>query len=218
MATASYFSPVVDDESRILILGTFPGEDSLEKGEYYADSRNQLWDILGNALENPGIKNNSYAQKVQFLLQHNIALWDVLKCVTRDGSSDNAIIDYQCNDLLGFLLRYPSIEKILFNGGDAADLFRKCFFKCPCVSSASPRLKINPKCILITLHKNKIEVESPETCAPPAGCRKIRGITLPSTSGVNTTLSVEKKTDKWREALQNTPPTEETVEVYIHTV
>ena len=40
------FAPIIDNNTKILILGSIPGKQSLEKQEYYANPRNTFWKIL----------------------------------------------------------------------------------------------------------------------------------------------------------------------------
>ena len=64
------FSPIVGKQSKILILGTMPGKDSLRLDEYYANSRNVFWEIIYN-LHNLEIQND-YKSKTEFLKQNEI--------------------------------------------------------------------------------------------------------------------------------------------------
>lgn len=38
--------PWVDDKTRILIVGTMPGEESLNQQTYYANFRNKFWHYM----------------------------------------------------------------------------------------------------------------------------------------------------------------------------
>ncbi len=81
--------PVVDDQSRILILGTLPGGESLRKGEYYTKNSNQFWRILSR-IHGEQI-NLDYESRLEFLHRHGIALWDIIKKAKRVGSLDKNI-------------------------------------------------------------------------------------------------------------------------------
>jgi len=113
--------PIIDDQSRILILGTLPGEKSLSKREYYADNCNKFWKILSCIFEEQ-IKQ-VYESKLEFLYRKGIALWDVLKAAEREGSSDSSIDKPDLNDLEGLIKKHPSIKIIGFNGKCAKKFF-----------------------------------------------------------------------------------------------
>ena len=116
-------APVVDEKSRILILGTLPGDKSLRTRQYYADSSNQFWEIL-SSIYNEKIDANYYS-RLCILSNKRIALWDVLKSAKRVGSLDSAIEEETPNDFSSLFERYPQIEAIGFNGVNAQMLFRK---------------------------------------------------------------------------------------------
>ncbi|RKD90048.1 DNA-deoxyinosine glycosylase [Mangrovibacterium diazotrophicum] len=115
--------PVVDDKSKILILGTMPGEESLRQQAYYAHPRNLFWKlieaVIGESL--PG----DYEEKKSFLLHHGIALWDVCHSCERQGSLDTDISDELPNDIANFIVNYPNVTTIGLNGKKAAQLFGK---------------------------------------------------------------------------------------------
>lgn len=115
---AKCFEPIVDNESKFLILGTMPGTDSLKTGEYYASSRNSFWKIM-SALYNGSKPFASYEEKIECLHKNNIALWDVYKSCERKGALDKDIKNAVPNDIDGFLEEHPSIEYIIVNGQKA---------------------------------------------------------------------------------------------------
>ncbi|MEA3270706.1 MAG: DNA-deoxyinosine glycosylase, partial [Pseudomonadota bacterium] len=71
------FPPVVDAHTRVLILGSLPGEASLAQSQYYAHKQNQFWRLAGEVIgqDLPGME---YAARLQVLLAHRIGLWDVV--------------------------------------------------------------------------------------------------------------------------------------------
>jgi hypoxanthine-DNA glycosylase len=117
------FEPIEDKNCRILILGTMPGRQSLEKNEYYANPRNVFWDIIFSLFGEP--MTEDYEKKRRLLLLHGIALWDVLKNCRRDTSADSDIRDPVPNDLLSFFNDHPPIDNVFFNGKQAWELYRK---------------------------------------------------------------------------------------------
>lgn len=117
------FEPVIDHESRILILGTLPGRRSLELKQYYADSRNVFWFIAERLFAID--QTFSYKRRLGMLLQNGIAIWDVLEQADREGSSDGKIVrgSEVANDFSQFFAEHPSITDVLFNGDRPRELF-----------------------------------------------------------------------------------------------
>ena len=119
------FKPVASTNSRVLILGTLPGPVSLEKRQYYAQSRNAFWPIMGELFG--AAPELAYGERLRKLQQHRVALWDVCHSAYREGALD-ASIDQQsivANDLAGFLRTHTSIRLICFNGQTAGKLYRQ---------------------------------------------------------------------------------------------
>lgn len=119
------FPPLARADARILILGSMPGEASLQAGAYYAHPRNAFWPIMGAACgASPDL---SYAKRVARLQAAGIAVWDVIGRCRRQGSLDAAIEagSVEVNDFLAFFRVHRSIGKILFNGTAARDLYRR---------------------------------------------------------------------------------------------
>ena len=119
------FAPLIEEDSKILILGTMPGEQSILMNQYYGHSRNNFWKILFTLFGKELSKE--YIDKIDLLKQNKIAVWDVLESCHRIGSLDSAIKLEVANDLNNFLKKYPNIKSIYFNGQLAAKLFRKHF-------------------------------------------------------------------------------------------
>lgn len=113
------FAPIVDDDSRILVLGSMPGRESLMAGEYYRNQRNAFWRII-SILFNNGQPFNSYEEKVACLRHNHIALWDTIKYCDREGSLDSNIRNAVRNDIAAFLKQYPNIKRVIANGATAA--------------------------------------------------------------------------------------------------
>lgn len=122
------FPPVSDSNSRVLILGSIPGIKSLEAKEYYAHPMNQFWKILYELFQKK--QESDYQKKIAFLLQHRIALWDVIQLCERQGSSDNQIQNIILNDFQQFFSIHSSIHAIFFNGTKARDTFQKYVGNC----------------------------------------------------------------------------------------
>lgn len=116
------FKPIVFENSKILILGTMPGKDSLMTGEYYASSSNSFWKII-ETIYNNGNKFANYKEKVSCLKKNRISLWDVYGQCDRKGSLDSSIRNEVLNDIDAFLLEHSSIKRIVFNGKKAASAY-----------------------------------------------------------------------------------------------
>ncbi|OYW39435.1 MAG: DNA-deoxyinosine glycosylase [Hydrogenophilales bacterium 12-61-10] len=119
------FPPIADAHARILILGSLPGQVSLQRQQYYAQPQNAFWKIMGRLFDaGPEL---AYAERTQRLVENGIALWDVCASAQRPGSLDAAIVHSSVvpNDLAAFLAHHPGIGLIGFNGGKAAELYRR---------------------------------------------------------------------------------------------
>ncbi len=123
----------------MLILGSFPGEQSLRQQEYYANRQNKLWDILSRLRDDDF--DVEYTRKLALLRKHKIALWDVIESCERNGSSDSAIRNPVGNDIPGFLNHHRGIRCILLNGRTAEQQYIRLFPDLPpgiYVPSSSP--------------------------------------------------------------------------------
>jgi len=120
------FKPIINKDSKVLILGTMPGIKSLEENEYYGNKRNAFWSILYQLFDEEMTEN--YDKKKKFILKHRLALWDTLKLCYREGSLDAKIKDEEPNAILELINNYKSINYIIFNG-KGAEKFYKRYFK-----------------------------------------------------------------------------------------
>lgn len=110
------FKYIANESSNILILGTFPGEESRKLGQYYGNKRNQFWKILFEIYNEEYNKDLNYEEKINFLLRRNIALWDVIETCITEGSLDSKIKDPTFNNINKFLNSHEKITKIFCNG------------------------------------------------------------------------------------------------------
>ena len=117
MQSIRSLSPAANKDARLLILGSMPGVQSLQKGQYYAHPRNDFWPLLFAVLrENDPVE---YDARIAVLLTHKIALWDVIGECEREGSLDKNIKAAVPNDIRDFLAAHPLISAICFNGTTA---------------------------------------------------------------------------------------------------
>jgi TDG/mug DNA glycosylase family protein len=135
------FKPIIDENSRILVLGSLPGKQSLLKKQYYGNAMNQFWKIVYTVLGD-GAVDDSYENRTRFLLEHGVALWDIFHSGEREGSLDKNIRNAKPNNLLGLLKEYPRIERIVIGGARAKNEYNRLFRAIPVeavfVPSTSP--------------------------------------------------------------------------------
>jgi TDG/mug DNA glycosylase family protein len=119
------FPPISDNKASILILGSMPSVKSLEQQQYYAHPRNAFWPIMSVLFEMESKLN--YEQRCKNLIAHHVGVWDVLKACQRQGSLDVDIDTSSMiiNDFNLFLQQHPNIEKIVFNGTKAEQIFKR---------------------------------------------------------------------------------------------
>lgn len=117
------FAPIVNPDSKILILGTMPGEKSLELQEYYGNRGNSFWKLLFTLFDQE--VTHDYTIKKALLKTQHIALWDVLEFCERTGSLDSNIKNEITNDFKSFYEHYPQIEHVFFSSKNAAKYYDK---------------------------------------------------------------------------------------------
>ena len=115
LTTLSGLAPVIDANTRVLILGSFPGAASLAAGQYYAHPRNQLWRLLSEVLGDD-LAALPYAERLPRLLMHRFGLWDVLAACEREGSLDANIRKPAANEFDRLRTLCPRLETVGFNG------------------------------------------------------------------------------------------------------
>ena len=114
--------PVYDENSRVLILGSFPSVKSREQGFFYGHPQNRFWRVTAAVFgdETPV----TVPERRAFLLRHGVALWDVIAACEITGSADASIRNPEINDLRPILEAAP-IRAIFVNGQTAAKLYRR---------------------------------------------------------------------------------------------
>jgi double-stranded uracil-DNA glycosylase len=118
------FPPVINEHTRLLVLGSLPGEASLAQQQYYAHPQNRFWELLG-AVINTDLRAQSYDVRLATLLAHGIGLWDVIAEAERKGSLDAAIRNQAHNALTDLIATLPTLKAVAFNGGTSARIGRK---------------------------------------------------------------------------------------------
>lgn len=118
------FPPVADANTRVLILGSLPGEMSLAAGRYYAHPQNALWRLAGHVL-NEDIAALAYEARLERLLARGVGLWDTIETARREGSLDSAIKDARARDLKALAATLPRLRALGFNGGTSTRIGMK---------------------------------------------------------------------------------------------
>lgn len=132
--------PVYDENSKILILGSFPSVKSREVNFFYGHPQNRFWKVLASVFE--ADIPNTVEEKRKFLLVHGVAVWDVIKSCDIVGSSDSSIKNVVPNDLRE-ILNNADIRQIFVNGKTAEQYYKKYIEKeigqkAICLPSTSP--------------------------------------------------------------------------------
>lgn len=145
------FDPIYNKDSKILILGSFPSVKSRENNFYYGHPQNRYWKVLAHVL---GVEvPETVEEKRSMLLDHNIAIWDVIHSCSIIGSSDTSIKDVIVNDF-SEILNNSQVKYIYVNGGKAYDLYHKYAekntgikaIKLPSTSPANAAWKLDRLC------------------------------------------------------------------------
>ena len=116
--------PIARPDARLFILGSLPGDASLQAQRYYAHPTNQFWKLVGMAIGEE-LHSLDYEDRLMRLAKRRIGLWDVVAFAERPGSLDQAIRSAGHNPIDRLLNDFPEVRAIAFNGGTAAKLGRK---------------------------------------------------------------------------------------------
>lgn len=143
--------PFINDNSEILIIGTFPSGISICSNQYYANTNhNSFWKIIYSIFEKTDYVPNNYIKRIEVLKKHHIALCDIYSHAAREGNADRNIdrkrVKYHNFDEL--FKKYSKIKRIIFNGKEAQLLF----------DSLYPNIKINKVRVNSSSGNNKIRV------------------------------------------------------------
>lgn len=114
------FSPVFDNRSRVLLLGTMPSPKSRSEGFYYAHPRNRFWPVMERIFREPVPKTTDGRR--QFCLDHRIALWDVLSSCIICGAGDSSIRKPLPNPVEA-ILRVAPVQAVFTTGRKAYELY-----------------------------------------------------------------------------------------------
>ena len=118
------FDPVVDAKTRLLILGSLPGDASLKAAQYYAHPQNAFWRLVGGVMGQE-LTALAYDARLAALKAAGVGLWDVIATAHRPGSLDAAIREAEAADLRGLVARLPELRAVAFNGATSARIGRR---------------------------------------------------------------------------------------------
>ncbi|HEX8534024.1 MAG TPA: DNA-deoxyinosine glycosylase [Allosphingosinicella sp.] len=124
------FAPVADERTRLLVLGSLPGDESLARARYYANPQNQFWRLMGEVIGSD-LVGLGYEARLERLLKARVGLWDSVGTATRRGSLDGAIRLHSANPLRELAEGLPELRAIAFNGGTSVRIGMKALGEDP---------------------------------------------------------------------------------------
>ncbi len=151
-APKTAFAPVVAPDTRVLVLGSLPGEASLRAARYYAHPANQFWRLIGGVIGRDLVMLE-YDARLAALLEAGVGLWDSVARARRTGSLDTAIRAAEAAPLAELTAGLPALRAVGFNGGTSARVGRRqfaadsplAFVQLPSSSAAYCRITLEEK-------------------------------------------------------------------------
>ena len=116
------FPPLFDARSRVLVLGSFPSVKSREERFFYGHPQNRFWPLLAELFSAPVPR--TIPEKRAMVLDHRLALWDVIGQCSIAGSADASIRDVVANDL-SVILNGADIRGVFCNGGTSWSYYQR---------------------------------------------------------------------------------------------
>jgi hypoxanthine-DNA glycosylase len=110
--------PVIGPQTRLLVLGSFPGVASLRSQRYYGHPQNQFWRLL-ETLWNQPWGDARYEERLEVLRTRGLGIWDVYASCEREGSLDSAIRHATLNNFAWVQTQCPQLQAIAHNGGES---------------------------------------------------------------------------------------------------
>lgn len=115
--------PLIDGNSRALVLGSMLSPKSAQARFYYAHPQNRFWRVLAAVFGKP--VPSSVDEQSELALESGIALWDVIAECDIVGANDNTIANVVYNDIAGLLDAHSNITRVFTTGGKAFELLGK---------------------------------------------------------------------------------------------
>ncbi|MBR2540705.1 MAG: DNA-deoxyinosine glycosylase [Mogibacterium sp.] len=116
------FGPLFNEESRVLILGSFPSVKSREQNFFYGHPQNRFWKVIA-ALAG-ALVPQTIEEKKELILSNHLALWDSIASCEITGSSDSSIRNATANDI-SVILDNSKVERIYCNGRKSHELYQR---------------------------------------------------------------------------------------------
>lgn len=129
-----------NENSKILILGTFPSVKSREANFFYGHPQNRFWRVMARLCD--ADIPQTVEDKKNLILDNHFALWDVIHSCDVEGSADSSIKNVVPNDI-SVILKNSKVSRIFVNGKKAESLYKKYLEKetgitAVCLPSTSP--------------------------------------------------------------------------------
>ncbi len=161
--THKSIKPFIDNNSSILILGSFPSIKTREVGFYYGHPQNRFYKVISHIFNEQ--LPTSIEEKKELLVKHHIALYDVIYSCDISNSEDSSIRNVTPINIKELLLKFPNINKVIVNGNKAKELFTRYLIKdidtqnieiryCSSTSPANAKMSLEK---LINCYKKTIE-------------------------------------------------------------
>lgn len=119
MTRLTGFAPVIAPNTRLMVLGSFPGVASLQQQQYYGHPRNQFWPIL-SALWSVDLRGMAYVERLDVVRTRGLGIWDVYAHCRREGSLDSDITAAERNDFSALRAQAPGLVAVASNGAESA--------------------------------------------------------------------------------------------------
>ena len=160
--THESIKPFIDNNSSMLILGSFPSVKSREEEFYYTHKSNRFYKVISNIFNEP--LPTSIEEKKQLLKKHHIALYDVIYSCDISNSEDSSIRNVTPTNIRELLNKFPNINRIIVNGNKAKELFNRYLLKdidtqnikiyyAPSTSPANAKMSLD---VLVEIYKQFI--------------------------------------------------------------
>ena len=189
-------APLVSSQTRLLILGSFPGVASLQAQQYYGHPQNQFWRVLSAilgdiyAISPMDSGEGSYQIRSEWLLSKKLGVWDVYASCEREGSLDSKIRQPALNDFSTLRTLCPDLQAVAHNGGESfkhAKRVEESMQGCAVRRDGPPLASTAPSGGSVLHEVNSVGVQFHK---------------LPSTSPANASWSFERKVAAWRDVFE----------------
>lgn len=132
--------PQIPKRARVLMLGSFPGEESLRQSQYYAHPRNQFWRLMGDILDEP-LTGLPYSERLRRLAKRDVGVWDIITGCEREGSLDGDIRNAAFSQFEWLAKHAPQLNVVALNGqkaGSARKRIETLGYRVLALPSSSP--------------------------------------------------------------------------------